>query len=401
MSGFAPRLRALGELLRYHQDYWRPLPFRERRPAWLDINPELAGAALALNDADTESLTSDNAALWRWASTYLPGVDELTRLCALPGPTLPGPTLPASMQPAPVDTGPATWHIPGRKLAQIDAFAAAIGPPMAPLVEWCAGKGHLGRHLSRLWQHAVLSLEIDPGLCAHGRALASRQGLDQQFLQTDVLAPDSSGCLAGRHAVALHACGDLHRTLLHGARKHGAEAVDLAPCCYYRGSSAVYQAFNPEADLPLNPAELHLAVTETRTAGRRERRLRDTDMARKLSYLDWFAERTGSARPPGLKPVPAAWNRRPFGDYLQAMAARDGLAVPPGSDLSRHAANGVARQREVMRLSLVRLVFRRPLEVWLALDQALFLERTGYRVALSEFCAPALTPRNLLISARR
>jgi hypothetical protein len=391
MTGFAPRLRTLGDRLLQYQDYWRPLPFRERRPGWCALNPALAAAALALNDADTEALTSDNPALWRWASRYMPDWADFIELCALPGPTLH----------LPVDTGPASWHIPGRKQAQIDTFVAAIGPPAAPLLEWCAGKGHLGRHLGRRWQQSVASLEIDAELCAAGQKLADRQGLAQIFLQTDVLAPESAARLAGRHAIALHACGDLHRALLRAAREYAAEAIDLAPCCYYRSASAVYPAFNPEADLPLSQTELHLAVTETSTAGQRERQMRDIAMARKLGYLAWFDVHSDTPRTGGIKPVPASWNRLPFSDYLRAMAARDGLTPEFGADGSNYAAIGAARQREVMRLSLVRLVFRRPLEIWLALDQALFLERAGYRVTLSEFCAPSLTPRNLLISARR
>ena len=37
------------------------------------------------------------------------------------------------------------------------------------------------------------------------------------------------------------------------------------------------------------------------------------------------------------------------------------------------------RQREVMRLSIVRHAFRRPLELWLLLDMAVFLEEQGWQ----------------------
>ena len=53
-----------------------------------------------------------------------------------------------------------------------------------------------------------------------------------------------------------------------------------------------------------------------------------------------------------------------------------------------------------MRLSIMRNAFRRPLEVWLALDLAVRLENDGYSVNLGRFCERRLTPRNLLISAR-
>ena len=52
-------------------------------------------------------------------------------------------------------------------------------------------------------------------------------------------------------------------------------------------------------------------------------------------------------------------------------------------------------------LELVRGLFRRPLELWLVLDRALFLSERGYEVQLGEFCDSHLTPRNLLLLAQR
>ncbi len=52
-------------------------------------------------------------------------------------------------------------------------------------------------------------------------------------------------------------------------------------------------------------------------------------------------------------------------------------------------------------MELVRHLFRRPLEIWLALDRALFLEEQGYEVELGAFCDKPMTPRNLLIRAVR
>jgi len=68
--------------------------------------------------------------------------------------------------------------------------------------------------------------------------------------------------------------------------------------------------------------------------------------------------------------------------------------------VSEFEANGWRRQREVMRLSIVRHAFRRALEVWLALDLAVYLKNRGYVVELGSFCERQLTPRNLLISAQ-
>jgi hypothetical protein len=64
-------------------------------------------------------------------------------------------------------------------------------------------------------------------------------------------------------------------------------------------------------------------------------------------------------------------------------------------------AVGRRRFRQVRRHELLRHLFRRPLELWLVLDYAVFLEEQGYRVRLGTFCERTLTPRNLLLDARR
>lgn len=64
-------------------------------------------------------------------------------------------------------------------------------------------------------------------------------------------------------------------------------------------------------------------------------------------------------------------------------------------------AAGWQRLAEVRNLELLRGLFRRPLELWLNLDRALFLEEQGYTVRLGTFCDTPLTPRNLLLMAER
>jgi hypothetical protein len=101
-----------------------------------------------------------------------------------------------------------------------------------------------------------------------------------------------------------------------------------------------------------------------------------------------------------FKPVPAAWYRLGFAEWMRRLADREAVSLPEATDWPGWEAQGWRRRREVARLELARLAFRRPLEIWLALDRALFLARHGYRVRLAEFCERSVTPRNILISAR-
>lgn len=385
------RLHALDELLVAQAPLWRQAPFHAPRPGWCQAYPALAAHVLGLDDGTVATLTGDNGGVIERVARFVPGLEALAGLIELPR---------ADARLAPV-SGHACWHVPGRKQAQIEAFAGALGPVHRPVLEWCAGKGHLGRLLARHWHVPVISLEWDATLCQAGTDLAAKAGATQAFVQGDALAPESAHALAGRHAVALHACGDLHLALLRGAVAQGANALDLAPCCYYRTAAPRYQALNADASLDLSRDELHLAVSETVTAGAREVRQRDQDMAWKLAFLELRWERAGVARSVTFKPVPGPWRALGFAGWLQNLARREGLELPADLDWERYERLGWARQGEVMRLNLVRLAFRRPLEVWLALDRLLFLERRGYRVNLTQFCDAALTPRNLLISARR
>ncbi len=82
------------------------------------------------------------------------------------------------------------------------------------------------------------------------------------------------------------------------------------------------------------------------------------------------------------------------------MAEREGDKLPAEIDWYAAEAAGWQRQRETMRLSLVRHAFRRAIELWLVLDLASFIAEQGYEVEVGSFCDRKLTPRNILISAR-
>lgn len=385
------RFLSLQAFLAAHEDLWRPAPFHVPRPAWCATHPGLAAALLALDGDEVARLAGDPAALIDGLASWLPALRALSELTALP----------VAETPAGLDTGSMDWQVPGRKLAQIAAFAATVGEPRAPVLEWCAGKGHLGRLLARHWGVTVTSLDHDPALCEDGSRLAGRARVAQRFVCADALDPDATRHLAGHHALALHACGDLHLALIRGAAEQGAAAVDIVPCCYYRTAAAEYRPLSPEATLRLSRDELHLPVTETVTAGARDRRQRDRGMAWKLAFLALRAGVAGGAPGRTFKPVPADWYGLGFAGWCRKLAAREGLALPDGLDWPEWEAVGWQRQGEVVRLDLVRLAFRRALELWLVLDRVLYLQRAGYVVQLAEFCPRALTPRNILISARR
>lgn len=414
----AERKAALEALLLRYQPLWRPQPFKIETPDWCAEFPALTAELLELDDAAVERLQLDNAALIGLAARHVPSLAVLIDLIALP------PSSASGNDAGGEDAKRLFSDIPGRKQAQIVAYADALGAPRAPLLEWCAGKGHLGRLLAHRWHWPVASLEIDPTLCAAGEDLARHAQVDcmQHFIHADALADDSARHIAGRHAVALHACGDLHTRLIADAAAQGAPALDLVPCCYYRTRDKFYRPFN-STPLRLSQDDLRLAVTETVTASALERQRSRQALAWKLGWVALRKAMTGEADYRPFPPVPESWLRGDFAGFVARMRERAGIELSPaltspsahcprgdvcsapakavGSDLGHFEALGHARAHRMRRLELLRLAFRRPIEVWLVLDMARFLEDHGYAVALGSFCAAGLTPRNLLLSARR
>lgn len=392
-TALCEHLFRLRDVLATHAPIWRARPFHEPRPAWCDAHPALCAHLLALDDAHIARLAGDDAALIALLTAFLPEVGALATLIDVPTCS---PPLPTSQPPI---SSRLLAHVPGRKQAQITAFSHSIGKPSGPVLEWCAGKGHLGRLLAARHALGVTSLEWRDDLVEAGRKLAQRAGLSQHFVQLDVLSPASAGYLPQHHAVALHACGDLHVHLLRAAVAARVPALDLVPCCYDRIAAPDYVPLNDDAGLTLRRDDLHLAVTGTVTSGARELRRSVQAQIWKLAFLHWRT-RQGVAPGTPFAPVPESWLDLGLHTWLVRVCTRVGIAAPSPEQAGELAAMGAQRLGEVRRLDLARFAFRRALELWLVLDRAVFLQRHGYHVTVRTFCARELTPRNLLISAR-
>ena len=386
------RFRALDAFLIEHQGLWRPRPFTHRQLPWEREYPELAQWLRQRSLAEAEA--SHNQPHELPAPTPFPQI-ALQALQLGTVDKLPTQPLHPAAHRLNVD-------VPGRKWQQIEAFGAALHFAHTPRhwLDWCAGKGHLGRRLLHTDQQ-LTCLEYDPALVASGQALSEHHGLPVTHRLQDVMADVA---ISAEHTpVALHACGDLHVRLLQVASAAGCKQLALAPCCYNRTHAHTYQPLSVAArasTLQLSVDDLGLPLSETVTAGKRVRLQRDTSMARRLGFDQLQRQLRGCDDYLPTPSLPAHWLDKPFADYCHELAGLKGLSTGE-QDWAALETHGWQRLAEVRNLELVRGLFRRPLEVWLVLDRALFLSERGYRVEVGSFCDPALTPRNLLVLAER
>ena len=395
-NALAERFQALDAFLGQHQDIWRPRPFTLLELPWETRHPILANWLRARSLEQAETQHNHPEQLTEAPPPYPELAAQARQLISLG--QFPSHSLGDTPHSLFVD-------VPGRKRQQIEAFASCLPFRTQPThwLDWCSGKGHLGRLLA--WPAQQLTcLESDPALVASGAHLSQRLHLQATHRQQDVLANDSAAALHSDHTpVALHACGDLHVRLLQLASAAGCKQLALAPCCYNRINAERYQALSGAGRaslLALSIDDLGLPLSETVTAGNRVRQQRDTSMARRLGFDRLQRQLRGCDDYLPTPSLPANWLDKPFADYCRELAGLKGLSTGD-QDWAALQAYGWRRLAEVRNLELVRGLFRRPLEIWLVLDRALFLMEHGYKVEIGTFCEPSLTPRNLMVLAER
>ncbi|MFK3724936.1 methyltransferase [Pseudomonas monteilii] len=387
------RFQALDRFLITHQALWRPRPFTEPTLAWEDEHPALAASLRRCSLEDAEQALDPTT-----LPMPFPALAEQALYLADVG-LLPQGELAAA--------GPRqSTGVPGRKWAQIEAFGRCLTYARTPehWLDWCAGKGHLGRRLLQPGQR-LTCLEYDATLVDVGQALSDHHHLPARHLRQDVMAADCSNRLKDQPSpVALHACGDLHVRLLHLASQRGCPQIAVAPCCYNRIAGEQYTPLSQAArasSLHLSLDDLGLPLSEAVTAGARTRRQRDLSMARRLGFDRLQRQQRGVDDYLPTPSLPVAWLEKPFETYCRDLAQLKGVLVQGPVAWAALETHGWQRLAQVRNLERVRNLFRRPLELWLVLDRALYLREQAYDVRVGVFCDYALTPRNLLMLAEQ
>ena len=374
---------------------WQHRAFYDTEVPWKNTYPALFEALLALDAGHAEQLAKDNMALTQWFEPHLP------ELCA----QLSAIKINKSPPTNPLLSSRYSQAIPGRKWQQISAFSHAIPTLNHPIVEWCSGKAHLGRTLARHHQQTVYSLELDAMLCEAGQSLADHQGVAVELIKHDVLKPLPTQAQGIERAhIGLHACGELHITLLKTASQLRCPQIAISPCCYHKTPHNNYSPLSLQAKragLTLSKADMHLAQEETVTAGERVQKLRRKEQLWRLAFDLLQRQQLGSNSYQAIPSTPKKIFSEDFSNFCYWAAQTFGLKLNNNIDYERYLALGENRRQFVLKMDLVRQLFRRPLELWLALDRVLYLEEQGYQVNLSEFCERKTTPRNLLIYAQR
>lgn len=392
---FEQRFSRLEALLYSHQHLWRSNPFHDSAldaPSWITQAPQFYDFILGLSYDQVLAYKSDTQALIKDATPYLGTCTQLSELTSL-----------TSLVAVNTVETHFSGGIPGRKWQQISSFADAINADSEtrPWLEWCAGKGFLGRVLSARSHQHVTSIEYQSVLCELGEQEALSLQLPMTFVNLDVFeAKIEKHIHSEHHAVALHACGDLHVRLVELAAKHQVSALSFSPCCYHLIKGDCYRPLSQlgrRSCLRLSKQDLRIPLQQTVTGGQRVSHARQQEMTYRLG-LDLIWRDAGSTT---YVPVPSI-KKSQLNDGFEAFcrwASREKAIPLLDVDFDDYLQRGMQRFFQMERLSLSQQIFQRALELWLVLDKVLFLEQHGYRIEMSHFCNYQTTPRNILVKA--
>ncbi|MEZ5501690.1 MAG: methyltransferase [Halioglobus sp.] len=348
-SDLAPVFHRLDELLTDNHDLWRSQPFTTGDLPWRHTHRHLHAALLDLSDAAVLRLHDHPQQLVGWLREKEPKLGGA--VCAFE------PNLTGTPRDFAFDRHDSV-NIPGRKWEQIQAFTRSLPQYKLPVVDWCAGKGHLSRIVQRSQQQPVHCLEWDASLVAAGRQLAAEKKLEIYYHHHDVMLALPAAC-AGADSVhvGLHACGVLHHRLLQHVAGTAAKAVAVSPCCYHKIASGLYRPLSLAAGktcLSLDRRALHLAVQDTVTARGGERRLRERERIWRLAFDALQRDLRATEDYLNVPSVKRELLRQDFPRFCRWAANTRQLTLPGRINYERYLRRGSEKHREIVRLELLR-----------------------------------------------
>ena len=394
LSLYNKRFLQLDNYLTDLQGYWKFEAFHHSDYPWANYNPALSAFLDALSAQELLNYQQSPERLYPLLSAFIKPLrslqDSLFEINQVDSVSVDVPFW-------------LTTGIKGRKWSQISSFSEQINSDF-PVLEWCAGKGHLGRLISWQKKLSVTSVEWQKKLCELGESEASKMKISQSFIQADVLKGEADNCIHNNcHCVALHACGDLHLHLIKLVKQHKPAQLTFSPCCYHLTQQTTYSPCSKQGKnslLKIKKQILKLAVSKQATTGKRQSQLSEKEVLWRLAFDELQKELFTTDEYLPLPSFPKVLLSMTFKEFVIWAMEEKSLTFIVPEQLQHFLTLAQERLNRVRRMELISQFFVRPLELWLIFDRAISLQESGYSVTVSTFCEESVTPRNILIQAK-
>ncbi len=272
------------------------------------------------------------------------------------------------------------------------------------LIDLAGGKGHLTEAYLNYYSSLALSRSIiDNNTQFYVEHLTKQKSFREQYYCLDLLKtsqlPPSPG--VSQHLIQLHGCGSLTDQALHFFLSSHAKSLQVVGCCFHRINNPIYFTTNPK--LFLTPEALYLATRTYKSLTLENWKKRLNQKHYRYTLEMWFHEMF--QRPmPALKSSIGSLYEGSFRDYAKVQLHR--LSIKSSKlnldSLEKCYSKKYALKDSLIKLGMIRMIFARPIEVYIALRRAHSLYKLGAnKVLIGEIFNAEISPRNILIFARK
>jgi hypothetical protein len=298
--------------------------------------------------------------------------------------------------------------IASRKRGQLATLLGALAPLAGHaerIVDVGAGRGHLARLASELFQRETLALDRNATLLRSGGQRSDERArqvgtLSLRFVEANI-GERQLELRSSDLAIGLHACGELGDRLIVDAAAARCD-VALVSCCLQKTRAAQRAPLSRAAHgLDLRRSALGLTNLTPRENGVEaslEENLRAREARLALRYL---LRARGLVVGAGeeMRGVNRRRAQAGFADLASHALALRQLSAPSAAELRCHADAARRDHAVLRRLSLPRNLLARLVEVAVVRDRAAALEEHGQCVAVAQLFEQRLTPRNTVLFA--
>lgn len=269
------------------------------------------------------------------------------------------------------------------------------------------GQGHFAQTLAHHYQIPVESIDMDETVQKTGLARQQKKWpnsptpVNFRTHRVDAVDPFFISLMDEKTlATGLHTCGALAVSHIQAAATRRATVLNLG-CCYHKLRDGEYDLSHEakERALSWNQFALTLAAGPHRKITLRDVRMRN--QVKRFRYALHFLlhDEFGLREQVSLGNCPESLYFGDFASYAQEQFSRLQLTAPSAMALNAYQADPQrqAMIHQMITVGLARDALGRPLEVYLLLDRALWLEECGYQVHLQEVFDPHVSPRNIAL----
>jgi len=315
---------------------------------------------------------------------------------------------------------PAMQNLVPKKVHEIETSIAFLRlqkviPDELPVIDFCGGAAYFGRTLAYFLDTPSISLDKDKELQERGfrrsQNFTPRNCKEIEFINEDLLADYSNlktKIPSQRAFIGMHTCGHLSDIQLRLSRDLNAPWTFNIGCCYFKTDDYQYRLSSTANEFPIEYTANSLFLA----ARGNEVKLNDFIVSFKVKefrfLLHLFLNSEFGLPFIPVGSVPMREYKSDFNSY--AMGRLENLykhgTIPHLPDVNlvktfSAQSDVTTLTKKMISCNYIRSQFSRILEVSIALDRAIFLEESDFKVSLGELFNSKISPRNICLFGKR